>query len=209
MATTLLFGLSVWTDKDGQAGKSKPKALDAILHISQFEMGRQEALSKIGQEQMSFGGSNALGSFFGTPAEPLLHPTCDPCPPYCNIKLSVDIGERKIVCVNSPTKEEPFITWHAGSIPMGLLPKIEVERQIAIGECQYPIVLDLWNGRIDTLTRSIPIKWGDIACVDDLKGDGSEFDVRTVPGLGWGRINNLRINGRCKLTITTRTKTLK
>jgi len=89
----------------------------------------------------------------------------------------------------------------------GLAPQIEVEHQMAIGACQYPIVVDVWKERIDTLTESVPMKRGDIICVEDLKGDGSEFGVQTIPGLG-GMLNPLRINslrreGRCKLAITT------
>jgi len=186
--------ISIRAQYDARLGSNK---------ATQFGKDKSYKGHKTAQTQPQFSPSNAFGSGFWTPAAPLFHPSCDPCPPQCDLSLIASAGEKELICVECPKDGSSILEYMAISVPVGQYPQAVIDKQRANGECDHPIIVDVWNGNVIADGKLRNLGEGDIICVDCPKTGGQTLIVQPVSGRG-GAIDptrNLRNSGLCQLAI--------
>lgn len=159
--------------------------------------------NKNDQTQPKLTPSNSFVPGSWTTAAPLLHPTCDPCPPYCDLELKPSQGERELICVECPEDGSSVLEYMTHKVKMGedlqaIITKLKADR-----ECEHSIVVDVWNGCLAVEDKSEPLGRGDVICVDCPKKGVETFIVQPVSTLGnvMDPIKMLRDSGLCQLAI--------
>jgi len=171
---------------------------------TQFGKVKSYKSNKIGQTRPMFTSSNAFLSGSWTTAAPLFHPSCDPCPPYCDLELTTSEGEKEIICVECPEDGSSVLEYMAIKVPAGKDPDVAIKAQRAKGECEHSIIVDVWNdGFIVDKNDPGKLGIGEVICVDCSKTEGETFIVQPVPipGNAADPIKNLRDSGLCQLAI--------
>jgi hypothetical protein len=156
---------------------------------------------KISQTQPKFAPSNGFISGSWMTAAPLFHPTCDPCPPYCDISLTLSSGEKEIICVECPTAGSSVLEHMAKKVPPGQDPQALIGNLREKGECEHSIIVDVWNGQVtvsadDKRLRGLAV--GELICVDCPKTGEETFIVQPVLE---DETATKRADGQCQLAI--------
>jgi len=171
---------------------------------TQFGKVKSDRPHKIAQSQPKFAPSNTFVSGSWTPAAPLFHPSCEPCPPYCDLTLTAGEGEKELICVECPEDGSSVLEYMAINVPKGQDPKAIIDRRKPKGGCEHSIVVDVWDGgvKVDDIDLG-KLGIGEVICVDCPKTGGETFIVQPVSILGNAidSIKNLRDSGRCQLAI--------
>jgi len=170
---------------------------------TQFGKDKSYKPRKTAQTQPQFAPSSAFVSGFWTPAAPLFHPSCDPCPPYCDLSLIASPGEKELICVECPKDGISVLEYMAISVPVGQYPQTEIDKQKANGECEHSIIVDVWDRHVIVDGKLKNLGEGEVVCVDCPKTGGETLIVQPVSGRG-GVIDpkrNLRNSGLCQFAI--------
>src|SRR5262245_46743957 len=95
---------------------------------TQFGKVKSGGPPKIAQAQPQFAPSNAFVPNFMGPAAPVLFPSCQPCPPACELSLILSKGEREVICVECPEDGSSVLEYMAISVPAGQDPDDAIKK---------------------------------------------------------------------------------
>jgi hypothetical protein len=139
---------------------------------------------KISQAQPKFTSPNAFVSGSWMTAAPIFHPYCDPCPPYCDVTLTLSAGGKEVICVECPKAGSSILEYMAKKVPPGQDPQTLIRNWMDKGgECEHSIIVDVWNGQVKFSVddkRPGELRIGELICVNCPKTAEATFIVQAV-----------------------------